>query len=257
MIVCIHGLFTSPAFWEPVADRLSATHRVLRFSLPGFGDSEKPAQGTFQYRTADFVRILADIVSSTEERNVTLLSHAHGASLALAFAQEFPVFLKSAVLVSPSVFAPPGGLSRFSRPPFGSFVLKQFVGERLFVMLQSKGFQSSFQGATAHCRDWFASFAAPNTREATVATLLHASDLSVTSARIPSIRTPCLVLGGIDDPWVTPTLARRLSYELPNATLDLLNCGHFAPVEAPDEVVAQIERFQASLAGRVSEGRRA
>lgn len=140
MIVCIHGLFTSPAFWEPVADRLSATHRVLRFSLPGFGDSEKPAQGTFQYRTADFVRILADIVSPpTEERNVTLLSHAHGASLALAFAQEFPVFLKSAVLVSPSVFAPPGALTVLETS-VRSFVLKQLVGESLFVMLQSKDF---------------------------------------------------------------------------------------------------------------------
>jgi pimeloyl-ACP methyl ester carboxylesterase len=66
--------------------------------------------------------------------------------------------------------------------------------------------------------------------------------------RLGAIAVPSLVIGGSADPMFSPdTLRDAVVAPLAGATLELIDCGHEIPIEAPDELAALIEAFLASL----------
>jgi pimeloyl-ACP methyl ester carboxylesterase len=62
--------------------------------------------------------------------------------------------------------------------------------------------------------------------------------------RLSSIAAPSLVIGGAGDPMFTPDLLRTaVVAPLAGARLELIDCGHEIPIEAPRELAALIEDF--------------
>jgi pimeloyl-ACP methyl ester carboxylesterase len=66
--------------------------------------------------------------------------------------------------------------------------------------------------------------------------------------RLASITAPSLVIGGSGDPMFPPDMLRgAVVPPLAGARLELIDCGHEIPIEAPRELAAQIEAFLAEL----------
>jgi non-heme chloroperoxidase len=66
--------------------------------------------------------------------------------------------------------------------------------------------------------------------------------------RLASITAPSLVIGGSGDPMFPPDMLRgAVVPPLAGARLELIDCGHEIPIEAPRELAALIEDFVAGL----------
>jgi pimeloyl-ACP methyl ester carboxylesterase len=66
--------------------------------------------------------------------------------------------------------------------------------------------------------------------------------------RLASCHTPTLVVGGEHDAIFNPDAVRDgIAGPLPNARVELLDCGHCVPVEQPRELAGLIEEFLAEL----------
>jgi len=65
--------------------------------------------------------------------------------------------------------------------------------------------------------------------------------------RLDEITIPSLVIGGSGDPMFTPDMLRAAVLPpLAGARLELIDCGHEIPIEAPGELAALIEEFVVS-----------
>jgi non-heme chloroperoxidase len=77
---------------------------------------------------------------------------------------------------------------------------------------------------------------------------LNAVMTSSFTDRLASITAPSLVIGGSGDPMFPPDALRAAVVPpLAGARLELIDCGHEIPIEAPRELAALIEAFVADL----------
>jgi poly(3-hydroxyalkanoate) depolymerase len=60
---------------------------------------------------------------------------------------------------------------------------------------------------------------------------------------LPQIKIPVLIMMGADDPIVPVVNGKILASRLPDATLEVVNCGHLFMLTHPDQTVSRIERF--------------
>ena len=61
---------------------------------------------------------------------------------------------------------------------------------------------------------------------------------------LSTIRTPVLILGGMEDPISTPDLMMRTARSLPHCKLVIYsNCGHNIDTDITEEVVEETDRF--------------
>lgn len=77
---------------------------------------------------------------------------------------------------------------------------------------------------------------------------LNAAIATSFTDQLASITTPTLVIGGSGDPMFPPDALRAaVVAPLAGARLELVDCGHEVPIEAPRELAALIEAFLAGL----------
>ena len=66
---------------------------------------------------------------------------------------------------------------------------------------------------------------------------------------LSSIRTPTLILGGMDDPISTPELMTRTARCLPHCKLIIYsNCGHNIDTDLTEELTEEADRFLTQVA---------
>ena len=86
-IVAMHGLASNARWWDLVAANLAPVHRVIAVDLRGHGLSDKPAEG---YGFSAVARDVAEMLDSEHPGPLVVAGHSWGASVALAFAVEYP-----------------------------------------------------------------------------------------------------------------------------------------------------------------------
>jgi pimeloyl-ACP methyl ester carboxylesterase len=95
-IICAHGITANAFCFQPLADELSSTHRVISYDLRGRGDSDKPENG---YSLSIHAQDLADIIDALELERPVVLGHSLGAMIALYFAANYPEKLSKLILM--------------------------------------------------------------------------------------------------------------------------------------------------------------
>jgi pimeloyl-ACP methyl ester carboxylesterase len=100
-VVLIHGNVSSSAFWEPMMEALSATHRVIAPDLRGFGSTEPlPIDATRGMR--DFSDDLHALLLALDITGpVHLLGWSAGAGVCMQFAIDHPAQVAGLVLEAP------------------------------------------------------------------------------------------------------------------------------------------------------------
>jgi pimeloyl-ACP methyl ester carboxylesterase len=96
----------------------------------------------------------------------------------------------------------------------------------------------------AHSIDMYVRpFASTEGRDALVAHLteLEAQETMALAPRLEDLVQPTAIVWGAEDPFLPPTIARRLQGSIPGATLDVVpEMRHFMPEEAPERVASVI-----------------
>jgi 3-oxoadipate enol-lactonase/4-carboxymuconolactone decarboxylase len=241
------SLGTSYALWDKVAPELSATHRVIRWDLPGHGGSAADliGAGATVGDLADLVLALADAlgVERFAYAGVSL-----GGAVGLHLAVHHPERLSSlAVICSSAHFngAKPwqeraalvrreglAGLAGLAETADTRWFTPGFTVPELV-----RDHREADPEAYAACCDALAAF-----------------DLR---DRLAAIRVPTLLIAGRDDPATPPSHLRDIADAVPDAALtEIPGASHLAPAERPEAVLTALRSHFDGDARRGMEVRR-
>ncbi|GAA0389383.1 3-oxoadipate enol-lactonase [Acrocarpospora corrugata] len=229
--VCILGpsLGTSQAVWDPQAAELGRHFRVIRFDLPGHGDSEATPVSSMA-GLAGRVLALADSLGAERFHYAGIsLGGAIGAWLAV----HHPDRIESlAMLCSAARFGEPEAWRERA-------ALVRAEGTAPLVAAALGRWFTAEGARTPEARRMAADLAAADPEGyAACCDALAGYDLR---ADLPRITAPTLIIAGRDDPVTPPAAARELADGIPGAALtEIARAAHLANLERPGPVLAAL-----------------
>jgi pimeloyl-ACP methyl ester carboxylesterase len=241
-IVLVHGFPTSGHVWSTVVPLLPAGHRVVVLDLLGFGRSDPPSSHRVDLRShAD--RLIA-VLDHLGINFACIVGHDVGGGVAQSVAIRYPHRVSRLCLVNSVAFdAWPARAVKLARamvpltrhlPP--SWILSLVRADLL------RGYLDHERGS----RDidlYLRPFADIDGREALMTHLL-ALDCAETQALAPRLKdvvSPTAIVWGEHDPFLPPTLGKRLCSAIPGSTLEIIpEARHFVPEEAAHQLAAAI-----------------
>jgi 3-oxoadipate enol-lactonase/4-carboxymuconolactone decarboxylase len=236
------SLGTSLAVWDAQVPALARTHRVVRYDLPGHGDS--PAQLVQAGATvADLGRLVLELADSLGIETFAYAGVSLGGAVGTWLAVNHPDRVRSLALLCTSAwFGEPAGWQEraalvrakgtdpVADSAAGRWFTPDFVGEPAAEALVAD-MRAADAEAYAACCDALAAF-----------------DLR---AELPEISAPTIVIAGREDPATPPAHARELADGIPGASLtEVAHASHLANVERPAPVLAALLGDFAANPGR-------
>jgi 3-oxoadipate enol-lactonase/4-carboxymuconolactone decarboxylase len=234
LLVLGPSLGTTLDVWQPQLPELTAGWRVLRYDLPGHGDSP-PAEG---FTVDDLARAVLDLV---DEPYFAMGGISVGGAIAATAAIKAPERVRSLVLCCSSArFGEPG-------PWLGRAALVRGKGvTSLAPALATRWFSEGYDGG------WVLDMLGQvdSSSYAACCEALAAFDLR---SRLPEIAAPTLVVAGADDPATPIEHALTLATGIPGALLSAVpGAAHLASVERADAVTPAIVRHLSSAPSRAA-----
>lgn len=254
-IVLLHGNGAMAADFtvSGLVDRLASSHRVLAFDRPGFGYSPRPRGQAWTARQQ--AQLIHDALTALAVERPIVLGHSWGTLVALELALAAPAAVAGLVLLS-GYYYPDARMDVAFAAPQAVPVLGDILSHTIAPWLGKLG-------ARRAIRKIFAPSAVPARFTAGFPLDLAlrpgqlravASDTSqmIAAARATmpqrqALGMPIAILAGDGDEIVnTGEQSERLARELDRATLTVVpGAGHMIHYDAPDAIVAAIERLAA------------
>ncbi len=244
-LLLLHAFPLGLAMWEPQAQALETTCRVLRFDARGFGGSGFGDQPFSMERIADDAAELLDALAI--ERAV-VGGCSMGGYAAFAFARRHPQRLAGLMLQDTRAGAD-SQEAKANRLALASRVLAEGATAALDAFLPKllgETSQRERPGLVTLVRDWI--LAAP---PQAIADALHGLAAREDSRpTLGTIRVPTLVLVGEEDVLAPPTEAEPMAAAIAGARIERVpRAGHLANLENAGFVNGAVRRFLAALAG--------
>lgn len=234
-LLVFNGIGASLETVAPFADCFQGT-RILTFDVPGVGASPAPK---LPYRLTWLSRLACRLLDRLGIDRVHVFGVSWGGALAQQFVRDHPERSVSLTLAATSAgfVMVPGEISalakiatprRYIDPGYMLKIGPDIYGGLLRVdparLIEHAGAMRASSGrgylyqllAGAGWTSWF---------------------------WLPQIRVPVLILMGSDDPIVPPVNGRILASRLPDARLEMVDCGHLFILTHPDQTAATIEHF--------------
>jgi pimeloyl-ACP methyl ester carboxylesterase len=223
--VFVHGFGSSKSSWRHVCHGLRDVFSFYSIDLPGAGESPVPRH--FNYTLEHFADVLTDFIVMKDLKKLTLVGNSLGGSVILLAIlrnkDELAARVRSLCLID--TIAYPQYLSSFVE------------------MLQMSIFLTPFFGFLAADLLW------PERRkirEAMIETirLVDVEHFARYASLLKTIHLPSLVIWGRGDEVVPLRFGRRLTRDLPNSRLVVIDDGGHKPHEEhPAKVVAALKAF--------------
>ncbi len=241
-VILLHGFGASLETWEGWARTLSASFRVVRFDLPGFGLTGPDPTG--DYSDARSMQVLAAVMDKLSIRRAALIGNSMGGKIAWNFAATHPDRVTKLVLVSPDGFASPG--FEYGRKPDVPFVVKLLPYTLPAAMVRMNLAPAYADRAVvsdalvARYRDMML---APGVRAAMIARMEQVR-LEPPAPLLRQITAPTLLIWGERDAMIPFSNAQDYLHDIPNCRLVAFpNLGHVPQEESPESSVAPVVSF--------------
>lgn len=237
-VVLLHANPGDSRDFDAILPALSAHFRVITLDWPGYGQSPAPAEPAMA-SAMFFADVLAEFVAALALPPAVFIGNSVGGYAAARLAAHDPGRVAGLVLVSP------GGFTRqtlFSRlfcslqssplaiPPdiFARIYLYHHDGEAAEVLARAAAGQSAPEARRVNRAVW-RSFSHPE------------HDLC---ALAPAIHQPTLLVFGHHDPVISARKdGRRALAAMPNAVFQVMDTGHLAFAERPDDFIDGVLPF--------------
>ena len=226
VIVLLHEGLGCLALWRDFPARLSeATGMpVFAYSRAGYGQSDPCAlPRPLDYMTREAMDVLPEVLESLGARQIVLMGHSDGATIAAIHAGRVPVpGLRGLVLMAPHFFAEDMGLDEIAR------------AREAFETTDLKGRMARYhRDPEAAFRGWNGAWLDPGFRDWNVADV------------IASISVPILAIQGREDQYGTlaqvEELEKRASVAVERRILDA--CRHSPQFDQPELVLSAVTSF--------------
>ena len=234
LLLC-NGLGVSLEGLQPFVDALRPETGVIRFDVPGVGESPTPV---LPYRMWGMARLTSQLLNALDVPRVDVLGVSWGGALAQQFAFQHRHRCRRLILVS-TALGVLGGIPgrprvipemltrrRFDDPEHAREVAPKIYGGKARSEAESIPI-------FAHMRvNWRGLF------------YQQLAALGWTSLPFaPLILQPTLILTGDDDPIIPPVNGRMLRQALLNSELRIFHDGHLGLVTSADELAPIVEDF--------------
>lgn len=240
VVVCVHGLGGSSNTWTPLMPAL-ARHRVVRVDLPGSGRSQG-AEGALSIER--YVKSLLEVCSRLGITRAHWLGHSMGTIVCQHVAAAHPKLVASVALFGPLITPPdaaraamrqraekarsgPAGMQEITQALINAAISSD-TRERLPVAVAYVRESLMRQGGDGYARSCEA--------------LADAQP-----AQVESITAPVLLVTGDEDGVAPPQAVRAMADRLHNTAskrvVVLPRCGHWTPVERPEECQRELRDF--------------
>ena len=241
-VILLHGFGSSLETWDAWAARLSATHRVIRFDLPGFGLTGPDPSGDYSDRRA--VALIAGLMDQLGVAHASVVGNSLGGRIAWVFAAAEPALVDRLVLISPDGFASPGfAYGRAPDVPLLMRVLPYTLPRFMLRASIAPAYADTGRLTPAIVTRYRDMMLAPGVRGAILARMSQ----SVLEDPVPVLQhleAPTLLLWGERDAMIPFSNSADYLRALPHATLAALpTLGHVPFEEAPDESLAPVLQF--------------
>jgi pimeloyl-ACP methyl ester carboxylesterase len=251
VLLLIHGMAGSAQTWRAVLPQLAKKYRVIAPDLLGHGQSSKPRT---DYSLGAFAVGLRDLLDELGVESATVVGHSLGGGVAMQFLYQHPDYCRRLVLIGSGGLGPDvGWILRLLAAPGAEFVMPVIApapvlraGNAVRSWLSSAGLRSP-RGAEIWAA--YSSFSDSETREAFLRTLRSVVDYrgqSVSALNRLNLREglPVLAIWGEEDDIIPVDHGYSALKARPDCRLEILpGIGHFAQVEAPNEVIELIDEF--------------
>ena len=245
VVVCVHGLGGSSNTWTPLMPAL-ARHRVVRVDLPGSGRSQR-VEGALSI--ARYVDMLLAVCARLNITRAHWLAHSMGTIVAQHIAATRPELVASVALFGPLI-APPDAArtamtARAAKAREGAAGMHE-ITQALLNAAISADTRQRLPVAVAFVRESLM-------RQDGEAYARSCEALAgAQAAAIERITAPVLLVTGDEDGVAPPQAVRAMADKLHGAkstkVVVLSRCGHWTPVERPDECQRELREFLAANA---------
>jgi len=250
-VVFVHGNPGSSRDWLELAGQVSAFARVVAPDMPGFGQSDKPAD--FEYTVTGYARYLGGLLDVLGVSRVHLVLHDFGGPWGLAWAAAHPERLASVVLINTGAL--PGYrwhyLARIWRTPV--------LGELFQLLATRSGFHRLLKhgnprGLPRDFVDGMYDDYDRGTRRAVLRLYRSTSDpnglTEQLTAALRPVALPTLVIWGRHDPYIDVAYAERQREVFPAARVVMLEqSGHWPYADDPAAVASALVPFLRAQVG--------
>jgi poly(3-hydroxyalkanoate) depolymerase len=234
-LLLLNGIGASTALLEPMLERPELP-RVIAFDMPGLGASTPPSR---MRRMRHYAAFVADLLDTLEVERAHVLGVSWGGALAQQVAYQHPERCARLVLAATSpgqwmVPPSPRVMLRMSTP-------RRYTDPRFFARVAGSIYGGDFRHDAGAIASVAQRMVAPSLRGylSQVYALAGWSSL----LWLHRLRQPTLVLAGADDPLVPLPNAWILARRIPDARLEVFDCGHLFLLTRIDRVARSLARF--------------
>ncbi|MEK6334264.1 MAG: alpha/beta hydrolase [Acidobacteriota bacterium] len=246
-LILIHGFISSNLIWSDVFLPLAeAGFRVIAPDLPGYGYSDKPADG--RYTINSQAHAVIRLMDRLGIEKATIVGASYGGAIAASIALDNPERVERLVLVGTVSSDEPKKklLLRLSRLPLvGDIVTPLFLSSRWILRKRTeqvyrrigKPLDEHKLEARHHL------LATSNVHRAMIRTARRWNANRI-QREAALIRQPTMLVWGDTDTHIPISEAYQLRDAIPNSSLFIFhNCGHLPPTERPEGFVKLVAGF--------------
>jgi len=253
-ILLLHGSNADLHTWQPWADTLSQTHRIIRFDQVGHGlTGADPAQ---DYSRANYAEDINEVADALELDSFIIGGNSMGGKHALAFAVAYPERVDGLILVDGS-----GGPAQprdddedtgnigftIARMPGVNLIAEQITPRALIAQSLEQSVSVKSIVTDEMIDRYWEMLRYPGNRAATMARF-SANYKPMTEAEIAALSMPTLILWGEEDRLIPVSAARWLDETLPSSEMVIYpGIGHLPQEEAPDATIADVREWLTEL----------
>lgn len=244
-VVCVHGLGGSSNTWTPLMPAM-ARHRVIRIDLPGSGRSQR-AEGPLSIER--YVDVVLGVCTRLDVTRAHWVGHSMGTIVVQHIASTQPKLVASVALFGPLI-APPDAAraamkARAAKAREGVAGMHE-ITEGLLNAAISADTRARLPVAVAFVRESLM-------RQDGEAYARSCEALAAAqAAAVERIEAPVLLVTGDEDGVAPPQAVRAMADKLHGAkntrVVVLPRCGHWTPVERPEECQRELREFLATHA---------
>lgn len=244
-IVCVHGLGGSSNTWTPLMPAL-ARHRVIRVDLPGSGRSQR-VEGALSIE--GHVETLLSICARLGVTRAHWLGHSMGTIVVQHVAASQPKLVASVALFGPLIEPPEAARTamkaRAAKAREGAAGMHE-ITQALLNAAISADTRQRLPVAVAYVRESLM-------RQDGEAYARSCEALAgAQAAAVDRIEAPVLLVAGDEDGVAPPQAVRAMADRLRSArssrVVVLPRCGHWTPIERPEECQRELRDFLATNA---------
>ena len=251
-LVFIHGFGASLSSWNDIKNLFDLQKYTLYFvDLKGFGFSSKPH--TNEYHITDQAKIVLGLLNQLSLNHVVLIGHSYGGSVALTALVDL-IKKNNESLISRIILIDAPATPNVI--PFFIDVLRNPITNFISLHIMPAEYRSKFilhslffdrHKVDSIKIERYAYFFKEKSFDYAITKMAEQIIPDNFSAYInaySSIKIPCLIIWGNNDPILPVSMAFNLQKSIKGASLKIIeNCGHITQEECPEKTYQLISDF--------------